>query len=84
MHGVPAEFKIVDEQYRMVLDPGAQVEVLAETSPEAVSGKAFSSVWIVKDTKAKIVDIALGHANEAHGNPAYQALLVNAVRWVAG
>jgi hypothetical protein len=39
---------------------------------------------VVKDPKAKIVAIGLGHAAEAHGNPAYQKLLVNAVRWVAG
>lgn len=84
MHGVPAEFKIIDEQYRVAFDPEAPVEVLAETSPEAESGKAYASVWVVKDAKARIVDIALGHANEAHGNPAYQAMLVNAVRWVAG
>lgn len=84
MNNVPAEFKIVDEQYRMVFDRGAQVEVLAETSPEAESGKAYPSAWVVKDAKARIVDIALGHANEAHGNPAYHAMLVNAVCWVAG
>ena len=83
MHGVPSEFTIVDEQYRMMFDPGAQVEVLAETSPEGESGKAYPSVWVVKDAHARIVDIALGHANEAHGNPAYQAMLVNAVRWAA-
>jgi len=83
MHGVPSEFKIVDEQYRVAFDPAAPVEMLAETSPEAVSGKAFPSVWIVKDPKARIACIALGHADEAHGNPAYQTLLVNAVRWVA-
>ena len=83
MHGVPAEFKIIDEQYRMEFNPGAPVDVLAETSPEAESGKAYASVWVVNDPKTRIVNIALGHANEAHGNPAYQAMLVNAVRWVA-
>ena len=82
MNGVPSHFKIIDEQYRVVLNPGAPVEVLAETSPEAESGQTFSSVWVVKDPKARIVNIALGHAAEAHGNPAYQALLLNAVRWV--
>ena len=83
MHGVPAEFKIIDEQYRVIFNEGAPVEVLAETSPEVESGKAYASVWAVNDPKARIVNIALGHANEAHGNPAYQALFVNAVRWVA-
>ncbi len=83
MHGIPAEFNIVDEQYRVKFDPGADVEVLAETSPEAETKQAYPSVWVVKDPKAKIVDIALGHADEAHGNPAYKAILVNALRWAA-
>jgi type 1 glutamine amidotransferase len=83
MRGVPSEFRIIDEQYRLVLNSGAPVDVLAETSPEAESGQPYSSVWVVKDPKARIVNIALGHAAEAHGNPAYQALLVDAVRWVA-
>ncbi len=84
MRGVPAEFKIIDEQYRVVFNSGPPVDVLAETSPEAESGQAYASVWVVEDPKARIVNIALGHANEAHRNPAYQAILVNAVRWVAG
>lgn len=84
MRGVPAEFKIVDEQYRVTLEGGAPIDALAETSPEAESGKAYPSVWLVKDSKARIVNIALGHANEAHGNPAFQTMLVNAVRWVHG
>lgn len=84
MRSIPAEFEIVDEQYRVKLDPGADVEVLAETSPEAETKQAYASVWVVKDSKAKIVDIALGHDEKAHGNPAYKTMLVNAVRWVAG
>ena len=83
MHGIPAEFEIVDEQYRVKLDPGADVEVFAETSPEAETRLAYPSVWVVRDPKARIVDVALGHDNEAHGNPAYKTILVNAVRWVA-
>jgi type 1 glutamine amidotransferase len=84
MQGVPPDFKITDELYHVALDSPATVEVLAETEVEAQSGKAYPSVWVVKDPKARIVDIALGHAAEAHGNPAFQKLLVNAVRWVAG
>jgi putative membrane-bound dehydrogenase-like protein len=84
MAGVPAEFTIHDEQYHVVLDPNAQTEVLAMTSPEKDSNKAYPSVWVVKDPKARIVGIGLGHAAEAHGNPAYEKILVNAVRWAAG
>ena len=84
MHGVPAEFKIIDEQYRVTLEGGAPIDALAETSPEAESGKAYPSVWLVRDSKTRIVNIALGHANETHGNPAFQSMLANAVHWVRG
>jgi type 1 glutamine amidotransferase len=40
-------------------------------------------VWVVKDPKTRIVCITHGHASEAHGNPAYKTMLINAVRWVA-
>ena len=84
MKDVPADFKIIDEHYRMALDADNGAQVLAETGIEPQSKKAYPAVWIVKDDKAKIVGITLGHADEAHSNPAYQKLLVNAVRWVAG
>jgi type 1 glutamine amidotransferase len=84
MEGVPAEFKITDEHYRVILDGGAPVELLAETEVEKATDKAYPSVWVSKDPKARFLNIALGHAVEAHSNPAYQKILVNAVRWVAG
>lgn len=84
MAGIGADFKIVDEHYRIILEPDAQVEVLAETEPEAQTQLPYPSVWVVKDPKTRIVGIGLGHGDEAHANPAYRALLRNAVRWVAG
>ncbi len=84
MQGVPPEFTIRDEHYRVELDPSAQVEVLAMTSAEASTKKPFPSVWIVKDPKTKIVGISLGHGAEAHGNEAFQRLLINAVGWAGG
>ena len=83
MEGIPAEFTIHDEHYKVELDANAHVDVLAMTSVEPGSKKAYPSVWVVNDPKAKIVGIGLGHGTEAHGNPAYQRLLINAVRWVA-
>ncbi|MEI6872529.1 MAG: ThuA domain-containing protein, partial [Verrucomicrobiota bacterium] len=83
LDGVPAEFTIYDENYRVELDPEAPVDVLAMTSVEASSNKAFPSVWVVKDPKTRIVAIALGHDNAAHSHDAYQKLLVNAVNWTA-
>ncbi len=84
MRGVPAEFKIKDEHYRVILDAGTPVEVLADTEPEKETKKPYPAVWLVKDAKARVVCISLGHAAEAHGNPAYKALLVNAVKWAGG
>lgn len=83
MKGVPATFDITDELYNYQADPNATpIEVLAEaTSPK--SGKTFPQVVVVKHPKAKIVGITLGHDEKAHGHSAYQALLVNAVRWAA-
>ena len=84
MHGVPETFTIHDEHYKVDLDSGTPTEVLAMTGIEPQSQKTYPSVWVVKDSKAKIVGIGLGHAEEAHSNPAYQKLLVNALRWAAG
>jgi type 1 glutamine amidotransferase len=41
-------------------------------------------VWLVTDEKARIVCITLGHAADAHGNPAFKTLLINAVKWLGG
>ncbi len=79
--GMPATFKITDENYRFKPGPGDKSTILAENAADG--GKAHQSVWIVKDPKTKIVCITLGHADEAHSNPAYQALLTNAVNYVA-
>ena len=82
MKGVPAMFKITDESYHVELDKDAPVEILAENAPDKVTKRPHPSVWVVKDPKTRIVCISLGHAVEAHGNPAFKTLLVNSVRWV--
>ncbi len=79
LRGVPATFKITDENYHAELDADAAVEVLAENAPD--KGGAHPSVWIVKDPKTRIACITLGHAAEAHENPAFKTLLTNAVKW---
>jgi type 1 glutamine amidotransferase len=81
MKGVPAEFMINDEHYRSILDVGTAFEMLAETEVEKATDKAYPAVWSVKDAKARIINISLGHAQEAHNNPAYKLLLKNAVHW---
>lgn len=83
MKDVPPSFPIVDELYYMIPDPaGAPIDVLAEsTSP--LNGKVFPSVWTVRNDKARIACITLGHDERAHDLPAFRALLKNAVKWAA-
>ncbi len=83
MNGVPATFKITDENYRFEIGSKTKVEVLAENAPDG--GKdPHPSVWVVKDRTTRIVGFTLGHDALAHDNPAYKTILVNAVNWVAG
>ncbi len=84
MKGVSPEFRIIDESYHMIYQEGAAVETLAENAPDNVTKVPHPSVWVMKDPKARILCITLGHADEAHGNPDFRKILVNGVRWVAG
>jgi len=83
MKDVPATFKITDESYHHRFLPDAKVEVLADNAADERTKTPHASIWIVKDEKAKIVCITLGHAAEAHDNAAYRKILSNAVKWVA-
>ncbi|MBB5351259.1 type 1 glutamine amidotransferase [Haloferula luteola] len=80
---LPKRFKIKDENYRFELDPKAKVKICCENDPDQTEDK-IPSVWIVKDKKAKIVCITLGHDADAHDNPSFRTLLTNAVNWVGG
>jgi type 1 glutamine amidotransferase len=81
--GIQKKFTLKDELYRYEMDPkGPGIEVLA-TANVAGSDKISTSVFIVKNDKARIVGIALGHDAESHNRPEYQALLRNSVKWAA-
>jgi type 1 glutamine amidotransferase len=81
MKGVPATFKIQDENYRF--EPtGSLSGLCAENAPDG--GKfPHPSVWTVNDPKTRIVCITLGHDDKAHENAAFKTILVNSVNWVA-
>ena len=85
---VEPKFTLRDERYYYIPDTsGPGVEVLASSSRSAgaVAGsdKIFPSVFIVKNPKARIVGLALGHDAESHNIANYQNLLRNSVAWVA-
>ena len=81
--GVEQHFKLKDERYHYAVDPsGPGIEVLA-TNHVAGNVIVYPSVFVVKNRKARIVGIALGHDEGSHNIAPYQTLLRNAVKWVA-
>jgi hypothetical protein len=82
MKGVSPTFTFKEENYRTELKNKAKADVLAENNPDA-NQVVHPSVWIVKDRKARIVCITLGHDGAAHDSPDYKAILTNAVNWAA-
>lgn len=80
--GLPAHFSLDDELYYYKVDPaGSGIEILAQASNAETD--PFPSIFIVKNPKAKIVGIALGHDAASHELEAYQTLIRNAVKWAA-
>lgn len=80
---VSPKFSLKDELYYYITDPaGPGIEVLANASAVGYD-KIFPSVFIIKNPKARIVGIALGHDGDAHDSTPYQTLLRNAVKWTA-
>lgn len=83
MKDVPASFTLADELYYYKVDEeGPGIEVLA-TAKRLDGSDSFPSVFVVKNPKARIVGIALGHDAASHELQAYKTILVNAVNWVA-
>lgn len=80
--GMPANFSLDDELYYYKEDPaGPGIEILAQASNAETD--PFPSIFIVKNPKARIVGIALGHDAASHELEAYQTLIRNAVKWAA-
>jgi type 1 glutamine amidotransferase len=81
--GVEQKFTLKDERYHYLADPaGPGIEVLANNHV-AGSDVIYPSIFVVKNPKARIVCIALGHDTASHDIKPYQTLLRNAVKWVA-
>lgn len=79
---VPKKFTINDENYRFQITEKSKVDVCCVNAPDETEDP-IPSVWTVKDRKARIVCISLGHDASSHDNPAFQKLLINSVNWVA-
>ncbi|WP_147201749.1 ThuA domain-containing protein [Segetibacter aerophilus] len=81
--GISGKFNLKDELYYYIPDAaGPGIDVLANASSEG-SDKIYPSVFVIKNPKARIVGIALGHDAESHDIAPYQTILKNAIKWVA-
>jgi type 1 glutamine amidotransferase len=81
--GVTQKFNLKDERYHYAVDPaGPGIEILANNHV-AGSDKAYPSIFVIKNPKARIVGFALGHDAASHDIVDYQTLLRNSVKWVA-
>ena len=83
LKGVAKSFTIADESYHFTFTEGAKSTVLVENKPDGKSPDSHPALWIVKDPKARIVAYTHGHDDKSHANPAYKAIITNAVKWLA-
>src|SRR5439155_17415066 len=84
LRGVPAKFTLQDELYHFEPDAqGTAIKVLA-TAHSKLKNKDYPQVFIVEQSKGRVVGITVGHDGQAHAHPAYVQLLRNAVLWTAG
>lgn len=81
LKGVPATFHIEDESYHFHFFDKVDSTVLVANQPDGKSPETHPALWLVKDPKARIVCYTHGHAEAAHANANYQAILRNAIRW---
>ena len=85
MAGVPATFTVNDESYNVELTRPEGTEILGtipRQAPKPGQSAILPSVWVVKHPQARVVCVALGHDEHSHDHPAYQKILLNALKWV--
>ncbi len=82
-HPITAEigpFQIEDETYKGMYFSTRNRALLFTDNPNSDRLVA----WIGPCTTSRVVAIQLGHGPSAHRNPAYRALVHNAILWAAG
>ncbi len=73
-------FHIVDESYKNLYMSDRIKPLLTTDNPTSDTNLA----WVGPCTTSRVVAIQLGHGHTAFRNPAYRALVHNAVLWAAG
>lgn len=72
--------RIHDETYKG-MEIASSNTVLLATSHASADGPL---AWVSAYPKARVVYVQLGHGPEAHRNPGFRRLVLNAIRWTAG
>jgi Trehalose utilisation len=81
--GLPAEWLLKDEFYHLMNCAADDKTVLMSgVSPEG--GAPRPVTWVRDYGKGRVVYTILGHGPETHGDPRYQQLVAQALKWAAG
>jgi type 1 glutamine amidotransferase len=72
--------RIHDETYKRMAIASSNTVLLTTDHPASDAPLA----WVSAYPKARVVYVQLGHGSEAHRDPGYRRLVLNAVRWTAG
>lgn len=82
MASVPERFTITDELYRFEKDEeGSDIHVLA-VGIEEETGEEYPVAWTLEYGEGRVVNITLGHDEEAHRHEAFRAMLKNSIEWL--
>ncbi len=79
LKGVP-EFTIRDEQYKVDLEPNADITVLGTSN--SVVGSTIGA-WCRQYGEGRVVGISMGHLQSARENGGMVLLIKNAIEWAA-
>ena len=74
-----APFTVLDETYKGMWLAPANTVLLTTDNPTGDPPVA----WVSAYPRSRVVTIQLGHGPDAHHDPSYRRLVLNAIRWSA-
>ncbi|MFF2848296.1 ThuA domain-containing protein [Streptomyces sp. NPDC058001] len=84
---LPATWDLTDEWYDFRANPRGTAHILATADETSYEGGAMGAdhplVWCHGHGPGRVFYTALGHTEEAYGDPAFRAHLLGGIRWAA-
>lgn len=87
VRSLPAVWELSDEWYDFdAVPPGARILARADESSYRGGGMGSDHplVWCRHQGRGRVFYTALGHADEAYGDPLFRAHLLGGIRWATG